>query len=105
MSPRPIAVRTVVTGTAVDPRGLHRHFAVGHKAEHGGLVVSRRPLPFPRRLGLTDILISVVAEGWKLVAGAFVYAEMGGGAGGCYLFKRSKKRHRKMNDPSKSSVE
>lgn len=46
-----------------------------------------------------DILNSVVVEGWKLVAGTFEYAEMRGGAVGFYLFKRSKKRQRKMNDP------
>lgn len=46
-----------------------------------------------------DILNSVVVEGWKLVAGTFEYAEMRNGAVGFYLFKRSKKRQRKMNDP------
>jgi hypothetical protein len=51
-----------------------------------------------------DILNSVVAEGWKLAAGSFVYAEMRGGAVGFYLFKRSKKRYRKMSDPWRSSV-
>jgi Protein of unknown function (DUF2510) len=49
-----------------------------------------------------EILNSVVAEGWKLVAGSFVYAEMRGGPVGIYLFKRSKKRRRQMNDPWKS---
>lgn len=52
-----------------------------------------------------DILNSVIAEGWKLVAGSFVYNEMRGGAVGFYLFKRSKKRHRMMSDPWKGSVE
>jgi hypothetical protein len=52
-----------------------------------------------------DILNSVVSEGWKLVAGSFVYAEMRGGPVGFYLFKRSKKRHREMNDPWKGSAE
>jgi hypothetical protein len=46
-----------------------------------------------------DILNSVVAEGWKLVAGSFEYADTRGGAVGFYLFKRSKKRLREMNDP------
>ena len=46
-----------------------------------------------------DILNSVVAEGWKLVTGTFEYADMRGDAVGFYLFKRSKKRQRKMNDP------
>jgi len=45
-----------------------------------------------------DILNAVVAEGWKLVAGSFVHSEMRGTIG-CYLFKRSKKRLRKMNHP------
>lgn len=48
-----------------------------------------------------EILNSVVAEGWKLLAGSFVYAEMRGGPVGIYLFKRSKKRRREMNDPWK----
>jgi hypothetical protein len=52
-----------------------------------------------------DILNSVIDEGWKLVAGSFFYAEVRGGAIGFYLFKRSKKRHRVMNDPWKDSVE
>jgi uncharacterized protein DUF2510 len=45
-----------------------------------------------------DILNSVVVEGWKLVDGKFFYAESRG-VFGCYLFKRSKKRRRQMNDP------
>jgi Protein of unknown function (DUF2510) len=49
-----------------------------------------------------DILNAVVAEGWKLVAGSFVHGEMRGTVG-YYLFKRSKKRRRKMNDPWKAS--
>lgn len=46
-----------------------------------------------------DILNSVVVEGWKLVTGKFLYVEMRGGLVGCYLFKRSPKRRRRMNDP------
>jgi hypothetical protein len=45
-----------------------------------------------------DILNSVVVEGWKLVDGKFFYAEARG-VFGLYLFKRSKKRRRRMNDP------
>jgi hypothetical protein len=48
-----------------------------------------------------DILNSVISEGWKLVAGTYVYVEMRGPVG-YYLFKRSKKRYRKMNDPWKA---
>jgi hypothetical protein len=50
-----------------------------------------------------DILNSVISEGWKLVAGTYVYVEMRGPVG-YYLFKRSKKRYRKMNDPWKAPV-
>jgi Protein of unknown function (DUF2510) len=45
-----------------------------------------------------DILNSVVVEGWKLVDGKFFYAE-GRGVFGLYLFRRSKKRRQRMNDP------
>lgn len=45
-----------------------------------------------------DILNSVAVEGWKLVDGKFFYVESRGLIG-CYLFKRSKKRRRQMNDP------
>ena len=46
-----------------------------------------------------DILNSVVVEGWKLVNSEFHYVEMRGGMVGCYVFKRSPKRHRPMNEP------
>jgi hypothetical protein len=46
-----------------------------------------------------DVLNSVVAEGWKLVDSEFHYVEMRGGMVGCYVFKRSPKRRRPMNDP------
>lgn len=49
-----------------------------------------------------DILNSVVVEGWKLVDGKFFYVESRGLVG-CYLFKRSKKRRRQMNDPWRHS--
>ncbi|HEX2265240.1 MAG TPA: DUF2510 domain-containing protein [Solirubrobacterales bacterium] len=45
-----------------------------------------------------DILNSVVVEGWKLVDGKFFYVEPRGVVG-CYLFKRSTKRRRQMNNP------
>lgn len=45
-----------------------------------------------------DILNSVVVEGWKLIDGKFFYAE-GRGVFGLYLFRRSKKRRQRMNDP------
>ncbi|HET7417866.1 MAG TPA: DUF2510 domain-containing protein [Solirubrobacterales bacterium] len=45
-----------------------------------------------------DILNSVVVEGWKLVDGKFFYVA-GRGLVGCYLFRRSKKRRQKLNDP------
>jgi len=45
-----------------------------------------------------DILNSVVVEGWKLVDGKFFYAETRG-VFGLYLFRRSKKRRQRMNDP------
>jgi hypothetical protein len=45
-----------------------------------------------------DILNSVVVEGWKLVDGKFFYAE-GRGVFGLYLFRRSKKRRQRMNEP------
>ncbi len=45
-----------------------------------------------------DILNSVVVEGWKLVDGKFFYAEARG-VFGLYLFRRSKKRRQRMNDP------
>ncbi len=51
-----------------------------------------------------DILNAVVAEGWKLVAGSFVHSEMRGTVG-CYLFKRSKKRRRRMSDPWKTPTD
>ncbi len=50
-----------------------------------------------------DILNSVISEGWKLVAGTYVHVEMRGPVG-YYLFKRSKKRCRKLNDPWKAEV-
>lgn len=58
------------------------------------------PLGAPPRVTQdpVDILNSVVVEGWKLVDGKFFYAEHRG-VFGCYLFKRSKKRRRQMNDP------
>lgn len=46
-----------------------------------------------------DVLNSVVAEGWKLTNSEFHYIEMRGGMVGCYIFKRSPKRRRPMNDP------
>ena len=46
-----------------------------------------------------DILNSVVAEGWKLTNSEFHYVEMRGGMVGCYVFKRSPKRRRPMNEP------
>ena len=46
-----------------------------------------------------DILNSVSVEGWKLVTGKFIYSEMRNGIIGCYLFKRSQKRHLAMNKP------
>jgi hypothetical protein len=46
-----------------------------------------------------DILNSVSVEGWKLVTGKFIYSEMRNGVIGCYLFKRSQKRHLAMNKP------
>jgi hypothetical protein len=45
-----------------------------------------------------DILNSVVVEGWKLVDGKFFYVETRG-VFGLYLFRRSKKRRQRMNDP------
>lgn len=45
-----------------------------------------------------DILNSVVVEGWKLIDGKFFYAEARG-VFGLYLFRRSKKRRQRMNDP------
>jgi Protein of unknown function (DUF2510) len=45
-----------------------------------------------------DVLNSVVAEGWKLANSEFHYIEMHGMVG-CYVFKRSPKRRRPMNDP------
>jgi Protein of unknown function (DUF2510) len=52
-----------------------------------------------------QILNSVVAEGWKLTAGSFFWADADGGVVGYYMFKRSKKRHREMNDPWKGEPE
>ncbi|MBS1878762.1 MAG: DUF2510 domain-containing protein [Actinobacteria bacterium] len=52
-----------------------------------------------------QILNSVVAEGWKLKAGSFFWADADGGVVGYYMFKRSPKRHRKMNDPWKGEPE
>lgn len=46
-----------------------------------------------------EVLNSVVVEGWKLVNAKFIYVEMRNGVVGCYLFKRSPKRHRAMNEP------
>ncbi len=46
-----------------------------------------------------DVLNSVVVEGWKLVDSEFHYVEMRGGMVGCYIFKRSPKRRRPMNEP------
>jgi hypothetical protein len=46
-----------------------------------------------------DILNSVTVEGWKLVTGKFIHSELRNGAVGCYLFKRSQKRHLAMNNP------
>lgn len=48
------------------------------------------------------VLNSVVVEGWKLKEGTFFWADSWGGIVGFYLFRRSKKQHRKMNDPWKS---
>lgn len=45
-----------------------------------------------------DVLNSVGAEGWKLVSGKFIHSEMRGVVG-CYLFKRSQKRHLRTNNP------
>jgi Protein of unknown function (DUF2510) len=52
-----------------------------------------------------QILNSVVAEGWKLTAGSFFWADADGGVVGFYMFKRSKKRQREMNDPWKGEPE
>ncbi len=46
-----------------------------------------------------DILNAVTVEGWKLVTGKFIHSEMRNGVVGCYLFKRSQKRHLPMNNP------
>jgi hypothetical protein len=46
-----------------------------------------------------DILNAVTVEGWKLVSGKFIHSEMRNGVVGCYLFKRSQKRHLPMNNP------
>jgi hypothetical protein len=46
-----------------------------------------------------DILNSVTVEGWKLVTGKFIHSELRHGVVGCYLFKRSQKRHLTMNKP------
>ncbi|HWI97236.1 MAG TPA: hypothetical protein VNS60_14340 [Solirubrobacterales bacterium] len=46
-----------------------------------------------------DILNAVTVEGWKLVTGKFIHSEMRHGVVGCYLFKRSQKRHLAMNNP------
>jgi hypothetical protein len=46
-----------------------------------------------------DVLNSVVVEGWKLVDSEFHYVEVRGGMVGCYIFKRSSKRRRPMNEP------
>lgn len=46
-----------------------------------------------------DVLNAVTAEGWKLVSGKFIHVEVRGGLLGCYVFKRSQKRHQRMNDP------
>ena len=51
-----------------------------------------------------DILNSVTVEGWKLVTGKFIHTEMRGNTVGCYLFKRSEKRRRRMNDPWQAPV-
>lgn len=51
------------------------------------------------------ILNSVIAEGWKLEAGSFFWADADGGVVGYYMFKRSKKRLRDMNDPWKGEPE
>jgi hypothetical protein len=48
-----------------------------------------------------QILNSVVSEGWKLDAGSYFWADGDGAVIGYYLFKRSKKRLRPMNDPWK----
>lgn len=45
-----------------------------------------------------DVLNSVGAEGWKLVSGKFIHSEMRGVVG-CYLFKRSQKRHLRTGNP------
>lgn len=46
-----------------------------------------------------DILNAVTVEGWKLVTGKFIHSELRNGVVGCYLFKRSQKRHLAMNNP------
>lgn len=48
-----------------------------------------------------DVLNSVTVEGWKLVTGKFIHSEMRGMVG-CYLFKRSQKRHLRTNNPWQS---
>ena len=48
------------------------------------------------------VLNSVVVEGWKLKEGTFFWADSWGGIVGFYLFRRSKKQHRQMNDPWKA---
>ncbi len=48
-----------------------------------------------------QILNSIVSEGWKLDAGSYFWADGDGAVVGYYLFKRSKKRLRPMNDPWK----
>jgi hypothetical protein len=50
-----------------------------------------------------DILNSVTVEGWKLISGKFLHSDMRNGAVGCYLFKRSQKRHLAMNNPWQAS--
>ena len=66
---------------------------------------ARRSIPgpsgAPARLTTdpVDILNAVTVEGWKLVTGKFIHSEIRNGVVGCYLFKRSQKRHLPMNNP------
>jgi Protein of unknown function (DUF2510) len=91
------------------PAGRARlSFERGHRIFQFELAIDeQQPIMIPGSYGspsretsdAVDILNSVVVEGWKLVNGKFLYAEMRNGVVGCYLFKRSTKRHQKMNDP------
>ena len=96
------------------PAGRADSFAKKHRLFQCELELSRpEPIVIPGIEGTApksttdpvDILNSVIDEGWKLVAGSYFNGEMRVGAIGFYLFKRSKKRHRVMNDPWEGSDE